>query len=76
MKYSNEQIKRAVRSAVCCQGKGLKVHLDMEDHPEAGEIFYNHFIGNIEPRLTNLLQNPRYVIKLQLITRHLHHNYK
>jgi hypothetical protein len=76
MKYSNEQIKRAVRSAVCCQGNGLKVHLDMEDHPEAGEIFYNHFIGNIEPRLTNLLQNPRYVIKLQLITRHLHHNYK
>jgi len=76
MKYSNEQIKRAVRSAVCCQGNGLKVHFDMEDHPEAGEIFYNHFIGNIEPRLTNLLQNPRYVIKLQLITRHLHHNYK
>ena len=76
MKYSNEQIKRAVRSSVCCQGNGLKADPDMEDHPEAGEIFYNHFIGNIEPRLTNLLQNPRYVIKLQLITRHLHHNYK
>lgn len=76
MKYSNEQIKRAVRSSVCCQGNGLKVHLDMEDHPEAGEIFYNHFSGIIEPRLSALLENPRYVIKFELITRHLKHNYK
>ena len=76
MKYSMEQIKKAVRSCVCCQNNGLKVHLDMEDHPEAGEIFFNHFSGIVEPRLTQLLENTRYVIKLQLITRHLQHNYK
>ena len=76
MKYSNEQIKRAVRSNVCCQGTGLRVHLDMEDHPEAGDILYNHFIGNVEPRLSALLENPRYVIKFELIARHLKHNYK
>ena len=76
MEYSREQIKRAVRSSVCCQGTGLKADTDMEDHPEAGDILYNHFIGNIEPRLTALLENPRYVIKFELITRHLKHNYK
>ena len=76
MKYSKEQIKRAVRSCVCCQNNVLKVHLDMEDNPEAGEIFFNHFTGMVEPRITEMLENPRYVIKLQLITRHLHHNYK
>jgi hypothetical protein len=76
MKYSKEQIKRAVRSCVCCQNNGLKVHLDMEDNPEAGEIFFNYFTGMVEPRITEMLENPRYVIKLQLITRHLHHNYK
>ena len=76
MKYSTEQIKRAVRSCVFCQRNGIKADMDMEDHPEAGEILFNHFSGMIEPRLTELLENPRYVIKLQLITRHLHHNYK
>jgi hypothetical protein len=76
MKYSTEQIKRAVRSCVCCQNNGLKVVIDMEDHPEAGEILFNHFIGEVEPRFIELLENPRYVIKLQLITRHLQHNYK
>lgn len=75
MKYSNEQIKRAVRSCVFCERNGIKADKEMEDHPEAGEIFYNHFRGMHEPRLTQLLENPRYVIKLQLITRHLTHNY-
>jgi hypothetical protein len=76
MKYSKEQIKRAVRSCVCCQNNGLKVHLDMEDHSDAGEILYNYFCGVPEPRLSELLQNPRYILKLELIQRHLHHNYK
>ncbi len=76
MKYSKEQIKRAVRSCVFCERNGIKADPEMEDHPEAGEIFFNHFSGMIEPRLTKLLENPRYVIKLQLITRHLNHNYR
>lgn len=76
MKYSKEQIKRAVRSCVFCQRNGIKADPEMEDNPDAGEILYNHFIGIHEPRLTQLLENPRYVIKLQLITRHLQHNYK
>ncbi len=76
MKYSKEQIKRAVRSCVFCERNGIKADPEMEDHPEAGEIFYNHFMGELEPRLTELLENPRYVIKLQLINRHLHHNYR
>ena len=76
MKYSNEQIKRAVRSSVCCQGNGLKADPDMEDHPQAGEILYNYFSGVSEPRLSELLQNHRYILKLELIQRHLQHNYK
>jgi hypothetical protein len=76
MKYSTEQIKRAVRSCVFCERKAIKADPDMEDHPEAGEILFNHFSGIEEPRITELLENPRYVIKLQLITRHLQHNYR
>ena len=76
MKYSKEQIKRAVRSNVFCQGNGIKADMEMEDHPEAGEILYNYFRGVSEPRLSELLQNPRYILKLELIQRHLAHNYK
>jgi hypothetical protein len=50
--------------------------MDMEDHPDAGEILYNYFCGEPEPRLGELLQNPRYILKLELIQRHLTHNYK
>jgi len=76
MEYSKEQIKRAIRSNVFCKGKGIIVDMEMEDHPDAGDILYNHFCGIPEPRLNELLQNPRYVIKFELITRHLKHNYK
>ena len=76
MIYSKDQIKRAVRSNVFCQGKGIKVDMEMEDHPDAGDILYNYFCGVPEPRLSELLQNPRYILKLELIQRHLAHNYK
>ena len=48
----------------------------MEDHADAGEILYNYFCGVTDPRLSELLKNPRYVLKLELIQRHLTHNYK
>lgn len=76
MKYSKEQIKRAVRSCVFCERNGIKADMEMEDHSDAGEILFNHFIGIEEPRLNELLENPRYVLKLELIQRHLRHNYK
>lgn len=76
MKYSKDQIKRAVRSCVFCERNGIKTDMEMEDHPDAGDIFYNYFCGVPEPRLSELLQNPRYILKLELIQRHLTHNYK
>ena len=76
MKYSKDQIKRAVRSNLFCLGKGLNCTLEMEDHADAGEILYNYFCGVTDPRLSELLKNPRYVLKLELIQRHLTHNYK
>ena len=76
MKYSKEQIKRAIRSNVFCERNGIKADMDMEDHPDAGEILYNYFCGEPEPRLSELLQNPRYILKLELLHRHLTHNYK
>ena len=76
MKYSNEQIKRAIRSCVFCERNGIKADPDMEDHPEAGEILFNHFMDIEEHRFIELIENPRYVIKLELITRHLKHNYR
>lgn len=59
MKYSKDQIKRAVRSCVFCERNGIKADMDMEDHPEAGDIFYNYFFGVGDTRLAELLQNPR-----------------
>lgn len=76
MKYSKEQIKRAVRSCVFCERNGIKTDIEMEDHPEAGEILYNYLCDESEPRIKELLENPRYILKLELIQRHLTHNYK
>lgn len=75
MKYSKEQIKRAVRSCVFCKANGIKADPDMEDDADAGEILFNYFMGVPEPRLARLLENPRYVMKLEMIQRHLIHNY-
>jgi hypothetical protein len=75
MKYSKEQIKRAVRSCVFCKGNGIKADPEMEDDGDAGEILYNYYMGIPEPRLGKLLENPRYVMKLEMIQRHLIHNY-
>jgi hypothetical protein len=47
----------------------------MEDDGNAGEILFNYYMGIAEPRLGKLLENPRYVMKLEMIQRHLIHNY-
>lgn len=76
MNFTTEQVKRAVRSCVMCESQGLKAVTPMEDFIDAGEIFFNHFSGGNEPRISNLIKHPRYNRKFQLIQRHLNHNYR